>query len=840
MPYSAFVSYSHALDGQLGAALQSGLHRFARRWYQLRALRVFRDITNLTPNPGLWHSITKALGESEFFILLASPVAANSKWVRREVEFWLQEKARERLLLVVTDGRIAWDDDAGDFDWDVTDCLPPQFRGVFEEEPKYIDLRWARTVERLSLKNPVFLDNVADLAAILHARDKDALIGEDIREHRKVKVLAGSAIVTLTVLTAVSVIAAAFAVMQRDAARVARNRAEEQRQIATARSLAVEAQLLREDRAHRLPQSVLLALESYQRAPSAETYRALRSGLALLPRVLERDATTVPPAQPVVEGRCRDASRGAEAATRDGRYVASVVGEGGAVEVRRREGGDVVYKTDVGSLCVHRLALSGDASHLAVYGLGDRGGLWILETATDARKALIVPHWSVSALALSDDSRYLATGGDDTTVRVWNWREGREIALARHSEAVTRAAFDGSGRYLATSSNDDTVRVWEMPGGREVARVAVKGFARRLDFSPDGRRLAIATPGGVDRVELVSPLELRHFEHDLNTSPFNIRTTPSGKHLMVLASDHELEVWDAESDKVVIGESGVWAAALHPGGNALALARETGAIEVRTLDTGAIASTLPPPPIGSITMLAFSSDGQRLVGASNAKGAHVWTPGAVQDPVSIPHDAEVWAASFVAGHGRLLTLDQAGVLREWDVNAAATAVSAKPLVSPTYPDAASFSADGRYVAIFNRQRRGLEVIDAGSGKRAMFIASEEDTARFAFSADSRYIAVVSQRDPRFREGNSVSVVDLHDRTEVAVITSEDHVSDVAFSGDGKSLATVGHYQSSVWLWRPEDLVAEACRRLTRNLTLDEWRRHVGDEPYRKTCPGLAN
>jgi hypothetical protein len=52
--YDAFISYSHALDGTLAPALQTGLERFAEPWYRLRALRVFRDTTSLFANPGLW------------------------------------------------------------------------------------------------------------------------------------------------------------------------------------------------------------------------------------------------------------------------------------------------------------------------------------------------------------------------------------------------------------------------------------------------------------------------------------------------------------------------------------------------------------------------------------------------------------------------------------------------------------------------------------------------------------------------------------------------------------------------------------------------------------------
>ena len=39
---------------------------------------------------------------------------------------------------------------------------------------------------------------------------------------------------------------------------------------------------------------------------------------------------------------------------------------------------------------------------------------------------------------------------------------------------------------------------------------------------------------------------------------------------------------------------------------------------------------------------------------------------------------------------------------------------------------------------------------------------------------------------------------------------------------------------------PADLIAEACARLTRNLTQDEWRQYLADEPYAPTCPHLPS
>src|SRR5262245_58988443 len=131
--FKAFISYSHAADGKLAPAIQHGLHHFARPWYRMRALRVFRDETNLSVSPGLWSTIEKALGSSEFFLLLASPRSAASKWVRREIDYWLAHRPADTLLIILTDGSIVWDPALGDFDWTQTTALPANLAGRFIE-----------------------------------------------------------------------------------------------------------------------------------------------------------------------------------------------------------------------------------------------------------------------------------------------------------------------------------------------------------------------------------------------------------------------------------------------------------------------------------------------------------------------------------------------------------------------------------------------------------------------------------------------------------------------------------------------------------------------------------
>ena len=93
--YDAFISYSHAKDKPIAAALQSVIQKLGKPWYRRRGLRVFRDDTSLSATPQLWPSIEQALAQSRY-LLLSSPESAASPWVGKEVEYWLATRAPTR------------------------------------------------------------------------------------------------------------------------------------------------------------------------------------------------------------------------------------------------------------------------------------------------------------------------------------------------------------------------------------------------------------------------------------------------------------------------------------------------------------------------------------------------------------------------------------------------------------------------------------------------------------------------------------------------------------------------------------------------------------------------
>ncbi|GLW33641.1 TIR domain-containing protein [Actinoplanes regularis] len=232
MTFDGFISYSHAADGRLAPAVQRGLHRLAKPWHRRRALWIFRDQTGLAVTPKLWTSIQEALDGSRHFVLLASPEAASSQWVNREIEHWLATKSPDQILPVVTDGEWQWDSGTGDFTTGST-AVPAALRGVFAEEPLYLDLRWARDDLHLSLQHVRFRDAIAQLAAPMHGVSKDELEGEDVRQHRRVRRLWTVAAATLVLLTMIASLTTVVAIRNADRADAAAVEARLQQQVAS-------------------------------------------------------------------------------------------------------------------------------------------------------------------------------------------------------------------------------------------------------------------------------------------------------------------------------------------------------------------------------------------------------------------------------------------------------------------------------------------------------------------------------------------------------------------------------------------------------------------------------
>ena len=626
--YDAFVSYSRKNDSVLGPALQAGLERFAKPWYRMRALRVFRDTANLAANPALWASIEDALGSSRWFILLASADAAKSEWVNREVRWWLAHRSPDHLLIVATSPGLARDERGKD--WVADAPVPPALRGAFTAEPLWVHL----SNTQLGSRGPVFpADRVAAVAAPIRGMPKDMLIGEHLREHRRAMRLARSAVAVLAVLTALAVVASLVAINQRDTAIRQRDQAignqvflEVSQFPANASSLAAQLDIVADqlnptrDSQTRLVDAASRPLSSPLTGPASSV-----SSVAFSPdgKIVAAAGgsggvllwTLTNPAHPTPLGRPLTAPP-----TSNCTLLLSV-------SPRSETGSAKTCPDDFSSV-----AFSPDGTILAAGSTYGQVWLWNLRNPAhpvSLGHPLAGPTSSVSSVAFSPDGTILAANDQDN-IRLWSMGNpahpmllGRP--LADPAGSIESMAFSPSGKILATGDFYGKSRLWSLTSPAHPFMLGSlptgpTASVSSVEFSPDGKILAMGTNQSVwlwSLTDTAHPALLGRSLTGPTAAVDSVAFSPDGKVLAADGEDDDIWLWNLANPgrPIPLGQpvpspAVINSLAFSPDGTILATAGDDGAVRLWSLPSNVLSG-----PTASVDSVAFSPDGKILAAA---------------------------------------------------------------------------------------------------------------------------------------------------------------------------------------------------------------------------------
>ena len=154
----------------------------------------------------------------------------------------------------------------------------------------------------------------------------------------------------------------------------------------------------------------------------------------------------------------------------------------------------------IGGSRIYALAFSPDGRFFAnAHMRRTNGSVWLWYAGL-IRKSILAGHSdNVSALAFSPDSRTLATGSFDNTIRLWDVEtDAHKFTLTGHTGYIESVAFSPDGNTLASASRDGTVRLWDTISGAHKATLT--GYTNTVAFSPDGKTLASA--GGLNHKDI--------------------------------------------------------------------------------------------------------------------------------------------------------------------------------------------------------------------------------------------------------------------------------------------------------------------------------------------------
>jgi hypothetical protein len=526
--YDAFVSYSHAEDRGVAQRLRAGIEMYAKPWYRPRALRVFLDVSSLAAEPALWPSVELALSGARWFVLVTSPTAAASKWVDREIRWWLANRPADRLLVVVADGSLAWDEDANDFDTTASTALPPALRGAFSEEPRWVTVPPSAS-EKAEPSEAEMHEAVVAVSARIHGTTPEELEGNAVRERRRTRRWVVGTISILSLLLMAAVIAGLIALSQRASA-------IDQAHVALSRQVATLSERIA---GRNLDVAMQLAAAAYRIDANSQTWAALVNADTTSPGLVGFLQTASPVVTLAGSGDGRFGVAALEGGTvlrwrlgaRRPRPILDLHGEAGPLAISR-DGSTVAAGGPHGVVLWHdgevtaRFAAPAGVEPVSVglspsgrtlvysasppeYGEGD-GAVVVASTADPEKQTVHRGSAGAGALiSVASDRRALLNDGGWEWKNLDTWR-GTAVdwpGVGAHDFAQAASA---DGRFWTLTNGAERVEVWsterdasEGPTGAVEVPLAEQ---TALTLSPDGSTMAVSGSGEI-YVAAVTPVE---------------------------------------------------------------------------------------------------------------------------------------------------------------------------------------------------------------------------------------------------------------------------------------------------------------------------------------------
>ncbi|MEO6700705.1 MAG: AAA family ATPase [Jatrophihabitantaceae bacterium] len=418
------------------------------------------------------------------------------------------------------------------------------------------------------------------------------------------------------------------------------------------------------------------------------------------------------------------------------------------------------------------------------------------------------------ALAFDPKAPILATGGEDSLVRLWNVGDpahpvqlGQPLTGIR--AAVETIAFSPDGDLLAVGGGGPSLWLWDLRDpGRPKLRPSVHGLPGAVQsarFAPDGKTLVIAGEKGLLQRWSVSESKGLARLPGLPNPPSattieSVAFSPDGTLLAAGSKNGTTEVWAGPSSshptqvRTAIPQIGDWvsAVAFAPDGKTLATGNTGNTVTLWSVRAWQLQRTLEHA--GQLTALTFLPDGLNLLTASADGNGHIWPlPGNVLTGAQ----SNVFRVSY-SNDGVLAvgTATDSSAAQLWSPGPRSTHFDLRAPTGSSVDGTATISPDGRLAATGTHSGTAILWQLGRSAKPRTLTGPTALVEYQSFSPDSKLLASAG-------DDNVIHLWDVSDPSRPLSLPTltgpTNYIFYVAFSQDGRTLAAAS-VDKTVRLW----------------------------------------
>ncbi len=304
----------------------------------------------------------------------------------------------------------------------------------------------------------------------------------------------------------------------------------------------------------------------------------------------------------------------------------------------------------------------------------------------------------IKGLDFTADSKFLASGCDDGTLKVWNVDTGKEkLTIHGHTGSVQALKLLDDEKMLYSISSDGILRMWNLEKNTEqLVHTKQPWYVFAADFSNDGKLIATGCWG-----------EVRLW--DIEEQSFYEPMKKDGNFVVALAF--------SQDDKFVA--SGHWKGKLR-----------LWDVPNRRLYTELNGHTK------DVKDIAFSSDGKKFASGSTDGTAYLWNLSTMKNTLlTIDQKRGVGRFAFSPDSRILITVHLDGTMQIWDTD---THKHIENFIDRGgIPDALEFSSDGKTVYGYHGGIICIYDVDSRTLVRELPIGDIVRQTKFAFSPDRK-------------------------------------------------------------------------------------------------------
>lgn len=318
-------------------------------------------------------------------------------------------------------------------------------------------------------------------------------------------------------------------------------------------------------------------------------------------------------------------------------------------------------------------------------------------TNSDLNKSVFSKVFSgIFSLAFSPDGKFLAGAGADGNILIWRVKDWQEVWRHKgHEDTIWSVAFKPDSTILATGSDDRTIKLWKLSISNDEQidhelctldhNVGVWG----LTFSPDGKTFAsIASSSNDHTIKLwnITGECIKTFDGHRDLVR-DIAFSRDGKILASKSVDKTIRIWEVETGKDHCDPKHIdrqindtfisFTLAFSPvDENLLAFEGNNREIQLRNISDW---ERKPVKFLGHkerVCRLTFSSDGRKLISASQDGHLRVWKVDNYElmknnpDQICKGHESRIWSIALNPNQKTLASSSADHSVKVWDISTA--------------------------------------------------------------------------------------------------------------------------------------------------------------------------